>query len=623
MTAKGDIQVGQGPNAAGTVTVGPDGQVLTADSTQTLGVKWAAGGGGATITQQDAAPSSPAANNLWIDTDDDLWPAGMPGTTLAYAQVTADQNGITTTTDLTGLSVTVTVPAGRRIKITGSGLFQKDATGNPSGLLIYEGGTQLAESLYSLGPSEWGTNTATAIITPTAGTHTYKLSAFASSGATSLRAAATLPAFILVEDVTGSSLPYNPASIPVGVIAQSAWGLTLTGFTAEADIPGSALNVSVPGGRVLKVTAEGRFSANTTGGHIIGRIYMDGVEVARFNNSDVGAGASLQSSNFYVVSPTAGAHTFKLTAQKFNGGNTADITQCMIIIEDITSTPASGTGAPGSTLGYAETLADSVTITSATDVDIPGLTTTITVPAGRRVRVSIKTEVRGSVNDVYVYNIKEGSTVLQRITGKLSTTSSETVTGQVILTPSSGAHTYKLALNLAAGSGVINGAAPTYPAYIVVEDITGSIWPSGSAVTAGMVASEGWTDFTPQIDQGAATNIAKTVWYARYFKLGRLVILQAAVSFTATGAVGQLKFNLPIAPLGAHNNKIVGMFQLYNASGGGGGNIVGSAHTESTGYVSFITDGNTNWVGTASHTFNEAVVNTDALTVSLMYEAAS
>lgn len=45
-SAKGDLVAGQGSGLAGILPVGTNGQVLTADSTQPLGVKWAAGGGG-------------------------------------------------------------------------------------------------------------------------------------------------------------------------------------------------------------------------------------------------------------------------------------------------------------------------------------------------------------------------------------------------------------------------------------------------------------------------------------------------------------------------------------------------------------------------------------------------
>ncbi len=47
-----------------------------------------------------------------------------------------------------------------------------------------------------------------------------------------------------------------------------------------------------------------------------------------------------------------------------------------------------------------------------------------------------------------------------------------------------------------------------------------------------------WTDYTPQLDQGASTNIAKTVSYARYIKIGRMVTVAFRLDVTGAGTAG-------------------------------------------------------------------------------------
>lgn len=143
--------------------------------------------------------------------------ARMPGGWIGYAQVTAtqaladaDSGGLET--DLTGLAIAVTVGSNRRIRVTGSGVLTlDDPLGNPSCEgYIKEGATYLGQW------ASWDLNAASGLIfdrasmsfersvilTPSAGAHTYKLSAWASAGADMLLAAsATTPAYILVEDL--------------------------------------------------------------------------------------------------------------------------------------------------------------------------------------------------------------------------------------------------------------------------------------------------------------------------------------------------------------------------------------------------------------------------------------
>ncbi len=128
----------------------------------------------------------------------------LPLGTLGYAQVTADQTGITTEVDLTGLSVTVNVADGRRIKIS-TQLYPYSTVDNDTVLAaIKEGTTTLCSTEYpKLSNANAATLSFSIVITPTAGTHTYKITGQRSAGTGSITflAATVRPAFILVEDI--------------------------------------------------------------------------------------------------------------------------------------------------------------------------------------------------------------------------------------------------------------------------------------------------------------------------------------------------------------------------------------------------------------------------------------
>lgn len=128
--------------------------------------------------------------------------------TLGYAQVTADQTGITAETDLTGLSVTVSVGSGRRIRATASVLITGTVASDEFIVNIKEGATVLQRAAYD-SLSGAGSSRPTSIersvsLTPSSGSHTYKLSLLRNQGTGSLTSAAgvTYPGFILVEDIT-------------------------------------------------------------------------------------------------------------------------------------------------------------------------------------------------------------------------------------------------------------------------------------------------------------------------------------------------------------------------------------------------------------------------------------
>jgi len=113
--------------------------------------------------------------------------------TLGYAETTTSQTGITTITDLTGLSVTVTVPAGGRyIEIHGA-VSLNGSTSNLAGLRIREGTDVLGVSRQPTnGTGGWSVRTDVwfrGVVT--AGSHTYKLSLTLDAGSGSVAAEAT------------------------------------------------------------------------------------------------------------------------------------------------------------------------------------------------------------------------------------------------------------------------------------------------------------------------------------------------------------------------------------------------------------------------------------------------
>ena len=168
-------------NAAASLTTKGDLQTFTTVAAR-LGV--------GTNGQRLVAASSTATGLAW------------QSMTLGYAQVVADQASITSIVDLTSLTVDVTVPAGARIRITGSGSFYQASTSGAIELTIFESSTQLVEAVEQVPTAALQQAIyATVILTPSTGAHTYKLRARTATGggAGTLAAGATSPAYILVE----------------------------------------------------------------------------------------------------------------------------------------------------------------------------------------------------------------------------------------------------------------------------------------------------------------------------------------------------------------------------------------------------------------------------------------
>ena len=138
-------------------------------------------------------------------------PWSLPWGIVGFASRTTNQTGIgTSATDITSLSVTATYVANRRIKITAfGGVASGGTSGDSAYLYIRESSTQLAIAKTPSGSmSSFGDATLTAmtVISPTAGSHTYKVSASQTNASTgTFVAASTAPGFILIEDLGPSA----------------------------------------------------------------------------------------------------------------------------------------------------------------------------------------------------------------------------------------------------------------------------------------------------------------------------------------------------------------------------------------------------------------------------------
>ena len=180
---------------------GATGSIVGTTDAQTLTNKTVALGSNA-LTGTTAQFNAALTDSEFVTAAD---PAVIPLGTLGYAQAVANQTGITTEQNLTGLSVTVTVGTARRIRVSVEISLASSAANDIVALKIKEGGTVLQERDRHFGSVAGGTNStaASVVLTPTAGEHTYNatLVRAAGSGTINTVASATRPAFIIVEDI--------------------------------------------------------------------------------------------------------------------------------------------------------------------------------------------------------------------------------------------------------------------------------------------------------------------------------------------------------------------------------------------------------------------------------------
>lgn len=128
----------------------------------------------------------------------------------------------------------------------------------------------------------------------------------------------------------------------------------------------------------------------------------------------------------------------------------------------------------GGQLNYAQNITSQNTFTTV-ETDITNLAVLVTVGTGRRIKITGQGQFTDSVaSDEIEFKIKEGATVLQTANVRMSTGVGNISTGlcSITLTPTAGAHTYKLAAVRTTGSGTVtNFGSATGISYILVEDV--------------------------------------------------------------------------------------------------------------------------------------------------------
>jgi hypothetical protein len=122
----------------------------------------------------------------------------------ANSTVNATTAITTTPVDVPGLAVTVQLPAARRIKVSFDGMLYSNVAGDRAQVGIREGTTLLAYNQQPMNAAGTGYGLhLEVVLTPTAGTHTYKISIGRAGGTGNINTSVSVPGatFILVEDI--------------------------------------------------------------------------------------------------------------------------------------------------------------------------------------------------------------------------------------------------------------------------------------------------------------------------------------------------------------------------------------------------------------------------------------
>lgn len=155
------------------------------------------------MSTRTALPGTSTDGTVWTENDVNQLPGGW----LGYVEITSSSSTFTSLSDISGLSVTVTVNSNRAIRITAHAAVSKTTNNGFIKGFIREGSTTLDlfmdDTIVSGGRAL--AEASTVILGPTGGSHTYKISMQAENADGQISASSTQKAWLLVEDIGPSS----------------------------------------------------------------------------------------------------------------------------------------------------------------------------------------------------------------------------------------------------------------------------------------------------------------------------------------------------------------------------------------------------------------------------------
>lgn len=162
---------------------------------------------------------------------------------------------------------------------------------------------------------------------------------------------------------------------------------------------------------------------------------------------------------------------------------------------------------------------------------------------------------------------------------------------------------------------------------------TPATWVAGAVLTAAQlnaqlrdnlnaafsVGVDAWTSYTPTLVQSGA--VTKTVTYAKYMKVGRLVVVQASLTCTGAGTGGAVvTIGLPVTAAQA-GNMACGTGELFDASSSLLYKATAILATTSTIQLRATNTTVANVLGVDA--FTAALASSDVITYSVTYESAT